>query len=98
MSWKEIKEIQNTPFCYIGGHGHNHLKLWETKGLRERYTLINRDCKKMFSNFRENNIIIKDFCFPYNYEDSLLSGIVKKKGVTKIYDGSRTAIEDLIKT
>ena len=96
MSWKEIQEIHNSPFCYIGGHGHNHLKLWETKGLRERFTLINQDTKKMFQEFKRHNIKIDKFCFPYNYEDDLLRGVCKKNNITKFYDGSRKAIEDLI--
>jgi len=96
LKWSQIKMLNTFHNFEIGGHGHNHLKLWETKGLRERFTLINQDCKKMFSEFKRHNIKIDSYCFPYNYRDELCSGIVKKNGVTEIYDGSRKAIEDLI--
>jgi len=97
MSWKEIKEIQNSPFCYVGGHGHSHLKLWEIKGLRERFAAIKRDTRAMMKTFKEQDIIIDSFCYPYNYYDGLLKGSLIKKDIKKFYDGSRTAIEDLKK-
>jgi len=97
MSWSEIKEIYNTENCFIGGHGHNHLKLWEIKGLRERFTAIKSDVSAMMKEFEGSEIEINKFCYPYNYEDSLYSSVLNKKKKHTMYGKNRKAIEDLIK-
>ena len=85
MSWDEILEIHNTENCEIGGHGHDHLKLWDIKSTRDRYNSISEDTKMMVKTFKGKGIKLDSFCFPYNYEDPLLSGVVKRHKITNIF-------------
>lgn len=85
MSWEEVLEIHNTEGCEIGGHGHDHLKLWEMKSTRDRYNSIASDTKAMVKTFKSHGIKLQSFCFPYNYEDDLLSGVVKRHKIPYIY-------------
>lgn len=93
MSWEEIMEIHLTPNCEIGGHGHAHLRLEDIKSTRDRYNAIDKDCKEMFKQFKANGINISKFCYPYNYEDHLLKGVLQRKGIKEFFGDERTAIE-----
>ena len=102
MSWEEILEIHNTENCEIGGHGHDHLKLWDIKSTRDRYNAIATDTKAMVKTFKTKGIKLESFCFPYNYEDPLLSGVIKRNGINNIFGintpylgKQRTAIEKI---
>jgi len=104
MSWDEITEIYKSPWCEIGGHGHNHLRLEDIDSIRERYNAIAKDTEAMLTEFNNHNIAIKSFCYPYNNEDPLLGGVLKRKGIEFIYGNTvqylntnRIAIEDLEK-
>jgi hypothetical protein len=94
MSWNEIKEIYDTKNCFIGGHGHNHVKLKDTK-LRERLQLINNELR-MFNEFKEHGIEIDSFCFPYNYKDDIYMSFLRKKSINHFFFYNRIDINSLI--
>lgn len=85
MSWDEIQEIYNTDGCEIGGHGHDHVRLEDIKSTRDRYNIIASDTKLMVKTFKQQQIKVNSFCCPYNYDDPLLTGVVKRNKIEYIY-------------
>ena len=85
MSWDEILEIHNTDGCVIVGHRHDHLKLWEMKSTRARFNNLTQDTKSMIKTFKNKGIKIDSYCFPYNYVDPLLSGVLKRLKIPYLY-------------
>jgi hypothetical protein len=94
MSWDEIKEIQRTKNCFIGGHGHNHIQLKNIK-LRKKLELMSKELV-MFDVFKEHDIDIDKFCFPYNYKDDIYMGFLKQKGIKEFYFYERFNIDTLM--
>ena len=95
MSWKEIQEIYNTDNCIIGGHSHYHHRYGYTP-LKNLYTNLIDDTEKMIKEFNNQNIKIKDFCFPYNIDyNALYRGILIKEGIEDFYGSERIPIEGL---
>ena len=94
MTWNQIKEIHNNENCYIGGHSHNHYS-YKLKDLKTLFYDLTIDTELMINTFKQNNIIIDKFCFPYNTELPLYKGLLKKQKITKFYGQERIAIEDL---
>jgi hypothetical protein len=93
MSSDELKEIQSSPNCYLGVHGHNHIKIpyFIPRDLEEfGETLIysskksmeylRNDTKKMFNtHIRLFDEIPKKFCFPYNIENNIYKKIIDQE-------------------
>lgn len=88
MKWSQIIEIYNTPNCFIGGHSHNHTKLHTLKENIE-------DTKIMIKVFKSKNISIENYCYPYNFAQSLRKLSVNRYGITNIFGGERIAVESL---
>lgn len=67
MNKYQILEIYNTPNCYIGGHGHTHFRM-KNMSLKDQTFAIKLECKNMLEIFKDLEIEMKYFAFPYNDE------------------------------
>ncbi len=94
MKWSQVREIAETPDCFIGGHSHNH-NVYHDLGIRELYAQIQEDTQIMLNEFKKQNLEITKFCFPYNKKYVLYQEILKKAGITELYGDERLAIESL---
>lgn len=92
MRWSQITEIYNTPNCFIGGHGHTHVRL-ENKNLGSLYQIIKSECDNMCSVFSDNNITIDSFCFPYNKSIIGFEPYLNKQGIINFFGNGRIPIE-----
>lgn len=61
MTLNQVKQLQNEGF-EIGSHSYEH-KFF--KNIKE----ITEDINKSFNFFKENNINIKSYCYPYNQDN-----------------------------
>jgi hypothetical protein len=94
MSWNEIKEI-NLLF-EVGGHSHYHHK-YSLSPLKDLYASLVEDTERMFRNFKDNNIEITKFCFPYNEDyDSIYRVLLAREGIDHLYGNERIPIESLL--
>jgi len=91
MTWEQIKEIYNTPGCFIGGHTHTHPRI-KVKGLVNQYNICKIEVANMLQTFKENNININSFCFPYNEDFITYRGLLKG---FDFFGKERVAIEDI---
>jgi peptidoglycan/xylan/chitin deacetylase (PgdA/CDA1 family) len=92
MKWSQIHEIYNTPGCYIGGHGHTHIRVKDMP-LPMQLELVANECIEMMNIFQSQEIKIDSFCFPYNDEVIGYAHYLKKFGIDKIFGKERIAIE-----
>ena len=95
MKWSQIKEIYNTKNCYIGGHSNSHQRI-KSLPLKEQSEIALNDVFIMISKFRENEIEISTFCYPYNEEILGYNASLKKFGIFSFFGKNRTPIEELI--
>lgn len=95
MKWSQVKEIVSSDNCFIGGHSHFHKDLRGEIKIKELHEHLKNDTKLMFNSFKEHDVIITDFCFPYNYEAPLYKEILKQSGIKNFYGMERVAIEEL---
>lgn len=91
MKWNQIQQIYKTENCFIGGHSHNHPKL---KGLSllEQFNISKDEARNMLDTFKNKNITIDSFCYPYNDEILGYNSILKEM---KFFGSERIAIEGL---
>ena len=95
MSWKEIQEISQIPGFEIGGHSHYHHK-YSLGGLKDLYAKLVDDTERMLKNFKNNNIEINSFCFPYNEDyQSIYRMIITKEGIGNLFGYERIPIESI---
>lgn len=97
MNWDQIREIAQSPNCFIGGHSHEHKDLRGNKDLKIVYEHLKNDTNKMLETFQREGIRVDSFCFPYNYEAPLYKEILKKEGIRTFFGKERIAIEELRK-
>jgi len=95
MTWSQIKVISKLPNCNIGGHSDRH-QLYQISPLKDLYKNLIDDTKNMLKKFKDNNIKIDSFCFPYNEDyDDLYKIIVIKEGLCETYGRGRIKIEEI---
>jgi hypothetical protein len=94
MTWNQIKEIEKTSNCKIGGHSHFHKK-YKSKKIKEIYEKLTNCTKTMMDIFNQQEIKIIDFCYPYNKNYPLYETILKKEEIINFYGEERIAIEEL---
>jgi hypothetical protein len=94
MKWSQIKEIYNKPNCYIGGHGHNHLRL-KHENFIKAYKVVKVECKTMMDEFNRQGIEIDSFCFPYNEDIFGYRPSLKEHGVIKFFGEERIDVDPL---
>lgn len=87
MKLSQIKEIYNNKNCFITGHNHYHKVYKDIKGAKNDFIMMNEF-------FKNNNIKIDSYCFPYNNENSMTSIFLKK--YNKVFGKNRTPIERFI--
>jgi len=87
MNWDQIREIHDTPECTIGGHSHNHK-------ICNQFNMFT-DTNLMVETFKERNISVNSFCFPYNIHDNAYMELLKLKGFTEFYGEGRVDVYDL---
>lgn len=95
MTWKQIKEIQDTDKCEIGGHSHSHTHLAKIKSLKNMYEFFKEDTRLMVNRFHDEGIKITKYCLPYNYDNVFNTSLIKKYNF-KIYGNERVDINSLI--
>lgn len=94
MKWSQIHEIKDRQNCYIGGHSHYHPSLRNNK-LIEQSLIVKSDVEMMLTEFKNQNIEIDSFCYPYNYESYAWAAYCTPQGITKFYGSERMPIETL---
>ena len=94
MNWEQIRSLYNSPQCFIGGHGHNHLQLWKNTLIVEKIRMCLSDTANMINTFNLQIGSVPDrFCFPYNYVDELHMRILQGNSISKFYSKKRIPIE-----
>jgi hypothetical protein len=98
MTLSQIKSLNKKNNCYIGGHGHKHLhainctreplKIFCKNWINDFITM-----KEKFTEYKLYNI--KIFCTPYNEENIILNGLLKRVYNGYIIGKQRIAIEDI---
>lgn len=88
MNWEQIKEIDMSPRCSIGGHSHEHMRAPTSAQLVS-------DTSKMSKRFREHGIKTTSFCFPYNKEHNMYRAILQAKGFKEFYGAERTDVNEI---
>jgi len=96
MTWEQIKELNNTPGCKIGGHSHQHLK-HDKKSIVQVYNDLSTDTQLMLNKFKEKDIIISCFAYPYNKKYTMYRTILANHDIDNVYGYERIAIESLLK-
>lgn len=97
MTWNQIKTLQYQG-CVIGGHGHTHLNFrGGSRGIQKIYWKIKGECKKMVDTFKDHEIEIDSFCFPYNDDVFGYRPLLKEYGVKHFFGGERIPIEKYYK-
>ena len=98
MTIDQIKQIIKTPNCFVGGHGHQHVRLNELTRRTDQIKIINSYTRTMLAEFANKVGITPDrFCFPYNEElNGLYAGILRTFGFTEFYGRGRIAVESLV--
>lgn len=94
VKWSQVHEINSNDLCTIGGHSHYHPALRNTK-LIDQSLIVKSDVEMMLNEFKEQNIEISSFCYPYNYETYAWAAWLAPHGVHKFFGGERTPIEEL---
>ena len=94
IKWSQVKEIYNTPNCFVGGHSHNH-NVYGNIMVKDLYRELLDDTIKMINEFEQREISISKFCYPYNEQYVLYEPILKKYNITDFYGKERIAIETL---
>jgi len=95
MDWDQIKEIHDSDNAEIGGHSHNHFFLDHRQGIKEIYDIIKKDLSDMNEAFKEHNISVDSYCYPYNNEVPLVKTELKKYNINRLFGKERIPIEDL---
>lgn len=92
MSIDEIKEISK--YAEIGCHGHNHILF---KNSIKDFKNFKEDTLKSLEFFKNLEINIKSFCFPYNQDhyNFLYKSYIKSLEL-EMYGHERFSIENLI--
>lgn len=94
MTWDQIKEINNTTNCFIGGHSHTHPRL-KDDCIAIQYNRAMDEALMMLGEFHKHNIQIDSFCYPYNEEIIGYKKELTVHGVDKFFGKERIRIEDL---
>jgi Polysaccharide deacetylase len=100
MTPAQVQQLINAPGCYVGGHGHAHLKLREFPRLIDRSQAMIQDTVMMLAEFqRMFSYTPTKFCFPYNETlDGLYAAVVRRYGFTDLYGRERIPVETLLHT
>ena len=89
MNWDQIRELDATENCTIGGHSHSHIRYMP---MLSQF----RDTKTMCMTFRnELGYVPTKFCYPYNDEDGKLCHIQKNFEFTEFYGRERKDVYDI---
>ncbi|AYF45775.1 polysaccharide deacetylase [Halobacteriovorax sp. BALOs_7] len=95
MNWEQIRTIDKSANCFIGGHSHSHRDLRGDIKLKELHDHLTQDTELMLKRFKVEGIKINSFCFPYNYEAPLYKEILKQNDINHFFGNERIAIEDI---
>lgn len=94
MKWSQIKNISQTPNCFIGGHSHSHHR-HEEGPIEKLYQKLLSDTQAMLDKFAGQDIKVDSFCYPYNKQYLLYEAILKKNNFKIFFGNERIAIESL---
>lgn len=90
MKFSQLKEIQHTKNCFLGGHGHAHIKFYSIKSRTEKMKLMNLDTLMMLQIFKEKlDFVPEYFCFPYNWSDDFYVQLLIKHNFKKLFGQER---------
>lgn len=92
MKWSQIKEIYQTPGCFIGGHSHQHHR-HDEKSIEKLYQQLISDTENMLEEFSKQDMRVESFCYPYNKQYLLYEALLKKKNFKIFFGNERIAIE-----
>lgn len=93
-NYMKLSQIQELSKYYeIGGHGHNHILF---KNSVYSFDKIKEDTDIMVSKFKEYNLDLNSFCFPYNQDNTFYRIYIKKLNL-QIFGDERIPIESYIK-
>ena len=91
MSWDNIKELSEV--AEIGGHTFSHPNLRGLK-LTEQLKIAKEQIDLMIQAFKDHNIKIESFAYPYDYEFFGFKFLLKKHGIKKLFGENRITIEN----
>ena len=94
MKWSQIHEINKLKNCYIGGHSHYHPYLNNNK-LIDQSLIVKSDVEMMLKEFKQQDIKIDSFCYPYNFESFAWAAYCVPNKINTFFGKERTPIEDL---
>ena len=92
-------------FAKMGGHGHKHIDVRNTKHYRnlpktskalkiEKFMI---DTERMLFRFYHwFNHHPRIYCFPFNHEEDWMRGILRKYGFKEFYGSERIPVEELL--
>ena len=90
MKISQLKEIKQTENCFVGCHGHAHIKFRNINNRVERMKLINTDTLVTLESYKK---IFNEqptlFCFPYNWSDDFYIQVLIKYGFKKLFGKER---------
>lgn len=98
LTAEQIAIINQSPRCYIGGHGHAHVRLNDLTRFVDKIRVAEQDLTTMCDAMQKLvGYIPTSFCFPYNYDiNGMYQALLRRKGITKWYGHERTPIETLL--
>lgn len=99
MTVDQIQQIMNTPGCYIGGHGHAHVRMDLINRKVDQIQTIIADTTEMLDTFdRVFGLTPTKFCFPYNNDvGELYPTMLRRYGFTEFYGRERIPVETLLR-
>ena len=99
MTVDQILTLKRTPYCEIGGHGHDHLDFRDSRdNIVNTLMRLKRDTENMQSFFsKELKIRPSKFCFPYNKEIYGYQRMLRSNGYKDFFGSERIDIETLLK-
>jgi Polysaccharide deacetylase len=98
MTPAQVQDIARRDKCYVGGHGHEHVRLQEYNRLSDRALHMKMDTEHMMQHFHALlGYYPTKFCFPYNDNmGGLYDGWVRRVGITETYGRERVPVESLL--
>lgn len=87
MNWEQILYIAKQPNCTVGAHSHMH-------GLDGNN--IVSDTRLMMKTWREKQLCVDTFCYPYNKSTPIYEKLLRLNGFKNFYGDGRVDVDELI--
>lgn len=93
---KNLKELIDCGVC-IGNHGATHYNFRERQhSIRDIKRIVQKEVETSSAFFKQNQIEIKSFAYPYNHQVPFYKLLLSSRGVENFYSKDRINIETLL--